>query len=95
MNVTAYQEKKKNDQTDKKKAGKERKQATNFKKAVCCPFAVVQRAAWRKDGLHEGTARGKWDPQEGQQSFRLNLNGVGGGTTKLRLLLISASIKRS
>ena len=49
MNVTAHQEKKKNEE---KKKGKSRagerkkgKQATDFVDAVCCPPAVVQGAA--------------------------------------------------
>ena len=49
MNVTAHQEKKENEETKKGKsrAGKKkkRKQATDFKEAVCCPSAVVQGAA--------------------------------------------------
>ena len=40
-NVTAHQEKK---ETSKRRTGekRKRKQGTKFKKAVCCPFAVVQ-----------------------------------------------------
>ena len=51
MNITAHQEKEKNKETrtGKRKAGEERKQATNFKEAVCCPFAVVQGVAQRKN----------------------------------------------
>ena len=49
MNVTAHQEKKKNEgtETGKRRAGekRKRKQATDFKKAVWCPSAVVQGAA--------------------------------------------------
>ena len=50
MNVTAHQEKKKNEETKKGKRGagekkKKRKPDTDFKDAVCCPTAVVQRAA--------------------------------------------------
>ena len=49
MNVTAHQEKEKNKETKtgKRRAGekKERKQATDFKEAVCCPSAIVQGAA--------------------------------------------------
>ena len=49
MNVTAHQEKKKNEETKKGKreAGEKemRKQATDFKEAVCCPTAIVQGAA--------------------------------------------------
>ena len=53
MNVTAHQEKEENEETKKGKRGagekKKRKQATNFKNAVCCPSAVVQGAALRKN----------------------------------------------
>ena len=47
MNVTAYQEKEKNEETKKGKrgAGEKRKQATDFKEVVCCSSAVVQGAA--------------------------------------------------
>ena len=49
MNVTAHQEKGKNEETKtgKRRAGGERKQATDFKEAVCCPSAVVQGTAER------------------------------------------------
>ena len=68
MNVAAHQEKEKNEKTGKRKAGVERRQA-NFKEAACCPPGVVQGAARRKNGLCEGSARGNWDPREGQQPF--------------------------
>ena len=71
MNVTAHEEKEKNEK---------RRQATDFKKAACCPSAVVQGEARRKNGLCERSARGKWDPREGQQPFRFNSNGVGDRT---------------
>ena len=45
MNVTAHQETK----TGMKKAG-ERRQSTDFRKAVCCSSAVVQTGARRKNG---------------------------------------------
>ena len=47
MNVTAHQEKKKNEETKtgKRRAEEKRKQETDFKEAVCCPSAVVQGAA--------------------------------------------------
>ena len=49
MNVTAHQEKEKNEETkkDKRGAGEKKKgeRATYFKEAVCCPSAVVQGAA--------------------------------------------------
>ena len=65
MNVTAHQEKEQSEETktSKKRAGEKRKQATNFKEAVCCPSAVGQRAASRK---MKGSA---WDPLEVQQPF--------------------------
>ena len=39
----------------------------------------------------KGSARGNWDPQEGQQPFRPNPNGPGDLTTTLRRLLIGAA----
>ena len=46
MNVTAHQEKKKNKETKTaRKEQEKKKQATDFKEAVCCPSAVVQGAA--------------------------------------------------
>ena len=49
MNVTAHQEREKNKETKtgKRRAGekKKRKQATDFKEAVCCHSAVVQGTA--------------------------------------------------
>ena len=68
MNVVAHQEKKKNEKTGKRMAGVERRQA-NFKEAACYPSVVVQGAARRKNGLCKGSARGNWDPREGQQPF--------------------------
>ena len=63
MNVTAHQEKEKNEETKKgkRRAGgrKKSKQATDSKDAVCCPSAVVQRAAWRKS---EGECPGSLGP---------------------------------
>ena len=50
MNVTAHQEKEKNEETKKGKRKTEgKKQATNVIEAVCCPSAVVQGAAQRKN----------------------------------------------
>ena len=91
MNVAAYQELNKNDKRrmGMKKEREGRRQATDFK-GVCSPSSVVQGAARRKNGLCEGSARGNWDPQEDQQPFRPNPNGVGDCTTTLRRLLIDA-----
>ena len=46
MNVTAHQEKK-NEETKagKRKAGEDRRQATDFKEVVSCSSAVLQREA--------------------------------------------------
>ena len=38
----------------------------------------------------KGSARGSWNPREGQQPFRPNPNGVGDHTTTQRRLLIGA-----
>ena len=47
MNVTAHEEKKnEKTKTSKRKA---KKQATDFKEAVCCPSAVVQGTAQQKN----------------------------------------------
>ena len=43
----------------------------------------------------KGSARGNWDPQEGQQPFRPNPNRVGDRTTTLRRLLIGAALRVS
>ena len=68
MNVAAHQNKEKNEKTGKRKTGEERRPA-DFKEAACCPSAVVQGAARRKNGLCKRSARGNWDPREGQKSF--------------------------
>ena len=68
MNVAAHQEKEKNEKTGKRKTGVKRRQA-NFKEAACYPYAVVQGAARRKNVFCEKSARGNWDPREGQQPF--------------------------
>ena len=68
MNVATHQDKEKNEKRVKRKAGVKRRQA-NFTETACYPTAVVQGAARRKNGLCEGSARGNWDPREGQQPF--------------------------
>ena len=91
MNVTAHQEKEENEETKKGKRRvgekKKRKQATDFKEAVCRPSAVVQGAARRKI---KGECPGNRDPREGQQPFLPNPNGVGDRTNTFRRLLIGA-----
>ena len=66
----------------RRRSREERKQETDFKEAVCCPFAAVEKM--------KRNARGNWDPREVQQPFRPNPNGVGDRTTTLRRLLIGA-----
>ena len=46
----------------------------------CKQFAFLQRATQS----NRGSARGNWDPREGQQPFRPNPNGAGDRTTTLR-----------
>ena len=90
MNVAAHYKKEKNEKMGKRKAGEEKKQAIDFKKAASFPSTVVQRAARRKYSLYEGSARSNWDPRESQQPFQLYPNGVRDSTITLRRLLIGA-----
>ena len=72
MNVTAYQEKKKEEETKTgvNKAGEERR--LDFRHAVCCPSAVVQAAARQKNGARGmpriiktlGKANSHFDPNQ-------------------------------
>ena len=50
MNVTAHQEKEKNEETKtgKRRAGGKRILAIDFKEVVCCPSGAVQGAAKQK-----------------------------------------------
>ena len=91
MNVAAHQDQKNEEtKTGKREAREERRQATDFKEAACCPFAVVQGGSTVKNGLCEGSAQGNWDHWEGQQPFQPNPNRVGDCTTTLRRLLIGS-----
>ena len=56
MSVAAHQQLEKNEETKtgKREAREGRRQATNFKEAMCCPSAVVQGTAWRKNGCATG-----------------------------------------
>ena len=67
----------------KRKAEEGRRQATDFKEAVCYPSAVVQGAVQRKMVCARGVPGVNWDPREGQQPFRSCLNGVGDRTTNI------------
>ena len=58
MNVSAHQKKEKNEETGKRKAGEEKRQATDFKEAAWCSSAVVQGVAWQKNSLGKRCAWG-------------------------------------
>ena len=93
MNVTTHQEKEKNEKTKKikRKAGEQRKQATDFEGAVCCPKVVAQQVfCGQHSEKMKWSALGNWDPQKGQQPFGPNPNVFGECTTTLRRLLIGA-----
>ena len=90
MNVAAHQEKEKDEKTGKREVEEKRRQETDFKRAACCPSAVVQGAARQKNGLCRESVRGNWDPREGQEPFRPNPKGIGNRTTTLRRLFIGA-----
>ena len=55
MNAAADQKKEKNENTVK---GERQEKRENNQPISCCPSAVVQRAARRKNGLCEASARG-------------------------------------
>ena len=78
MNVTAHQEKEKNEEmkTGERRAGEERKRKTGdrFEEAVCC---LLRSFRGQHSEKMKGSARGNWDPREGQQPFRPNPNGSG------------------
>ena len=66
MNVIAHQEEKNEEmKTGKRRAGekRKRKQATDFKEAVCCLSAAVQ---WQHSKKMKGSARRNWDPRKVQ-----------------------------
>ena len=86
MNVTAHQEKEKNEETKKGKRKKENKRP--IRKKLCA--ALLRSFRGQHSEKTKGSAWGNWDPREGQQPFRPNPNGVGDRTTTLRRLLIGA-----
>ena len=57
-------------------------------KKLCA--ALLQSFRGQHSEKMKGSARGTWDPREGQQPFGPNPNGVGDRTTTLRRLLIGA-----
>ena len=54
--------------------------------------ALLQSFRGQHSEKIKGSARGNWDPREGQQPFRPNPNGAGDRTITLRRLLIGADI---
>ena len=77
MNVADHQEKEKNERTGKREAGEERKQANDFKKDVCCPFAVVQGQHGKKMVCKRRVLGVTENLREDQRPFRSNPNGSG------------------
>ena len=73
------------------RVGKEKRKRENrppILKKLCA--ALLQSFTRRHSEKMKGSARGNWDPREGQQPFRPNPNGAGDRTTTLRRLLIGA-----
>ena len=64
MNVTAHQEKEKNEET---KTGKRKDRRTILKK-LCAALLRLLRGHYSEK--IKGSARGNWDSREGQQPFR-------------------------
>ena len=89
MNVTAHQEKEKNDETKagKKRAG-ERENRRSILRKLCA--ALLQLVRGQHSKKIKESAQDNWDPREVQQPFQPNSNRVGDYTTTLRQLLIGA-----
>ena len=90
MNVTAHQEKEKNEElkTGKTRAGEERENRRPILKKL--RVALLRSFRGQHGENMKGSARSNCDSREGQQSFRPNPNGVRDRTTTLRRLLIGA-----
>ena len=74
--------------------GKEKRKRENKRpifKMLCA--ALLRSFRGQHSEKMKGSARGNWDPREGQQPFRPNPNGAGDRTTTLRRLLIGAVLK--
>ena len=71
--------------------GQKKREKENRQSILRKLCAALLRTFW---GQHsekmKESARGNWDPREGQQPFRPNQNGDGDRTTTLRWLLIAA-----
>ena len=94
MNVTAHQEKEKNEKTKtgKRRAGEEKNRRPILKK-LCA--ALLRSFREQHSEKMKGSARGNWDSRESQQPFPPNPNGVGDRTNMLRRLLIAAGAPNS
>ena len=69
----------------------ERRKSENRRPILKMLCAALLRSFRRQHSEKmKGSARGNWDPREGQQPFRPNPNGAGERTTTLRRLLIGA-----
>ena len=91
MNVTAHQEKEKNEETKKGKRGageKKKKNRRPILKMLCA--ALLRSLRGQHSEKMNGSAWGNWDPWECEHPFRPNPNGSGDCTTTLRWLLIIA-----
>ena len=71
MNDAAHQNKGQNEKTAKRKTGGERRQENDFKKAACCPSAVVQGHHGKKWFVW-GQCPGQLNHRKDQQPFRPN-----------------------
>ena len=92
MNVTAHQEKEENEETKKSKRGAgEKKKRKNKRPILKLCAALLRTFKGQHSEKMKGSARGNWDPREGQQPSRPNPNGVGDRTTTLRRLLIGTA----
>ena len=69
------------------KEGQVKRKSPSLKK-LCA--ALLRSFRGQHSEKMNGSARGNWDPREGQQPFRPNPNGAGDRITTLRRLLIGA-----
>ena len=67
---------------------RERKNRLPILKKLCA--ALLRSFRGKHSEKMKESARGNWNPREGQQPFRPNPNGVGNRTNTLRRLLIGA-----
>ena len=74
--------------------GQEKRKREN-KRPILKKLCAALQLSFREQHSEKmkGSARGNWDPREGQQPFRPNPNGAGDRTTMLRRLLISAELE--